>query len=106
MFWLPRYWLSPGIFLQNTPPPQVLSISFMKCLELKNHSSLKKNHPSVHGDYIAAQELVGMRGGGGGACGDGAKMSRFEDYLRVQFSLFLASENILLIPSFPLEIRY
>ena len=103
MFWLPRYCLSPGIFLQNTP--KVLSISFVKCLELKNHSS-SKNHPSVCGDHIAAKELVGVRGRGGVACSDGAKTSRFEDYLRVQFALFLASENIPLIPSFPLEIRY
>ena len=44
---------------------------------------------------------------GQGACGDEAKASRFGDYLlRVQFLFFLASGNILLFLSFPLDIRY
>ena len=44
---------------------------------------------------------------GRGACGDEAKASKFGDYLLwVQFSLFLASGNILLFLSFPLDIRY
>lgn len=63
----------PWYFSTNTL--RALHISFMKCMELKNHSS--SNHPLVCCDHRAAKACKEEHRG---ACGDGVKTSSFEDY--------------------------